>query len=101
MGGVLTVRSCLVIRSRVWPTGRRRGRPVMLACVGCRLGEDYASRSPWFVPPPQTQPQYVLAPAQRAARAKAVGSWWAGTVATDPLQEVAAMTPDDGADWRG
>lgn len=100
MGGVLTVRSCLVIRSRRWPTGQRKGVPVMQACIGCPLGEDYARRSPWFVPPPQTQPRYVLAPAQRAARAKAMGSWQARAVAMDPVREAAELTPDDATDWR-
>ena len=105
MGGLLLARACLVMRSRVWPSGKRKGRPMRLECVGCPFGAEYARRLPGFIPPPPSQPTEVLSPEQRAARAK----WKSTHETTDevlqqgtlsPLTEAAMCSPDDESDWR-
>jgi hypothetical protein len=92
MGGMLLVKTCLLIRSRVWPSGRRKGHPRQPACVGCPLGEEYARRLPGYPLPSQSQPAEVLSPEQRRAKA-AQGSGRSYTA--DPIREAADMTPED------
>ena len=96
LGGTLLVRSCLDRRSAVWPSGHRRGRPMKLECQGCPLGEAYAARSPWHIPPKPSQPAEVKDPEQRAAKMR----WDAEHVPDDqpwmdPMREAASLTPDD------
>lgn len=99
MGGMLLVKTCLLIRSRVWPSGKRKGHPRQLACVGCPLGAEYAKRLPGYPLPPQSQPAEVLSPEQRRAKA-ACGTNAAGEHGMDPMREAASLTPDDVNDWR-
>lgn len=100
MGGMLLARACLLIRSRVWPSGRRRGQPIQRACVGCPLGEEYARRLPGFPLPPPSQPAEVLSPAQRQAKARAQNLPWVERQDMDPMREAATLTPDDADEWR-
>lgn len=99
MGGTIPLRTCLVLRSRVWPSGNRKGSPVHLQCVGCELGAEHAKRLPQFVPPPQSQAPEVLPQDQRRARDRAAPeralSW-----AEHPMTIASGMTPDDPNDWR-
>ncbi len=99
MGGMLLVKTCLLIRSRTWPSGKRKGQPRQLACVGCPLGAEYAKRLPGFPLPPQSQPAEVLSPEQRRAKA-ASGMNGAARYGMDPMREAASLTPDDVNDWR-
>jgi hypothetical protein len=92
MGGMLLVRTCLLIRSRVWPSGRRKGHPRQLACVGCPLGEEYARRLPGYPLPAQSQPAEVLSPQQRLAKSAQTNG---RSYALDPVCEAASMTPED------
>jgi hypothetical protein len=55
----IRVRECLYRRSRVYPSGNRKGAPqdVALTCVGCEVGAALAAQLPGYVPPPSTQPR--------------------------------------------
>jgi len=93
MGGMLLVKTCLLIRSRVYPSGKRKGHPRQPACRGCPLGVEYAKRMVGFPLPPQSMPAEVLSPAQR--RAKAARAATAPWSVLNPVLEAAGMTPDD------
>jgi hypothetical protein len=97
MGGMLSVSSCLTMRSRVWPSGRRKGAVIRLDCVGCELGVDYARRCDGFVPPRPSQAAEVLSPTQRRAKARWLSSrvWQDDGDHMSPFAEAAALTPDD------
>jgi hypothetical protein len=110
LGAKLFVQACLDHRSAVWPSGgdgtRRRvdgsvnrgrqGKPKHPECQGCPVGEAYAARAPWHVPPKPSQPREVMEQEQRAAKER----WQAergfdDQPWLDPLKQAADLTPDD------
>lgn len=113
LGGELLAQRCLDRRSATWPSGgngtRRRvdgslnrgrqGRPRFVECQGCPMGEAYAARAPWHVPPKPSQPAEVLNRDQREARDR-----WLRTLPSvervdlfqdEPVHLATTLTPDE------
>jgi hypothetical protein len=98
LGGVLLAGRCAERQVRTWPSGRRKGRPIWLACHGCETGAGYLARLADFVRPRDSQPAEVMSLAQR--RAKIL--WRLSNLehpehelGLSPLEECNMLTPDD------
>ena len=96
----LRIKDCLIRRSRVWPSGGGRGSPApqALGCVGCPVGQAFATRFSEFKPPPSNFPLSNAPYAVRARRKEIESSLMRRM--EDPLRIAAGMTPDDHNDWR-